>query len=67
MLIETRMTRRPQVAGSRDDPAASSSAPLAWADTLAMLARSHRIRIAASDPSRPWLSVVPPARGRPRT
>ena len=26
-----------------------------WADTLAELVRSHRARLAAPDPSRPWL------------
>ena len=30
----------------------------AWADTLARLARSHRARLAAPDPSRPWLSTA---------
>ena len=28
----------------------------AWADAVARLARSHRVRLAAPDPSRPWLS-----------
>ena len=30
----------------------------AWADTLARLARAHRARLAAPDPSRPWLSTA---------
>ena len=31
----------------------------AWADAVARLARSHRMRLAAPDPSRPWLSPTP--------
>jgi hypothetical protein len=35
-----------------------------WADTLAELVRSHRARLAATDPSRPWLTdEAPPTRG----
>jgi hypothetical protein len=33
-----------------------------WADTLAELVRSHRARLAATDPSRPWLNDDAPAR-----
>ncbi len=33
----------------------------AWPDTLALLVRSHRGRLAAPDRSRPWLSAAEPA------
>lgn len=40
----------------------------AWAETLARLARSHRARLSASDPSRPWLSTArrPPPQDQER-
>jgi hypothetical protein len=67
MLIEARIKSRRQVGRSHPVPIIDASAPPAWVDTLAVLARSHRIRLAASDPSRPWLSVIPPPKRRPRT
>jgi hypothetical protein len=37
-----------------------------WADAIAGLVRSHRARLTAADPSRPWLSVSPASRVVPR-
>jgi hypothetical protein len=45
-------------------PASASAreelSPWPWPDTLAGLVRSHRARLAAPDPSRPWLRAAPP-------
>jgi hypothetical protein len=46
-------------------PLAAPSATDRWADTLASLVRSHRVRLGAPDPSRPWLTddAAAPAAG----
>jgi len=59
MLIATRRHRGRQVAGStteRTVAALCSPTKRAWPDTLAILARAHRARLAMPDPSRPWLA-----------
>jgi hypothetical protein len=43
-------------ASPRPAPLAAPSATDRWADTLASLVRSHRVRLRAPDPSRPWLT-----------
>jgi hypothetical protein len=43
-------------ANPRPAPFAAPSATDRWADTLTGLVRSHRIRLRAPDPSRPWLT-----------
>jgi hypothetical protein len=64
MLITSRSTRllRATHLSSGRDHALPSQDELdgMWADTLAELVRSHRARLAATDPSRPWLTDDPP-------
>jgi hypothetical protein len=54
MIDTTRLThgRRAAMVAS---PRPALSVTERWADTLAGLARTHRARLAATDPSRPWL------------
>jgi hypothetical protein len=66
MLITSRSTRLMRIAQMSTPPAhpalpSQDDLDAMWADTLGELVRSHRARLAAPDPSRPWLDG--PTRG----
>jgi hypothetical protein len=65
MINTTRLAhgRRASIATTTPRPALSVTDR--WADTLAGLAQSHRARLRAADPSRPWLNddAASPAAG----
>ena len=48
----------PRRAAPVDRPAPVADRDEAWAEAVARLVRSHQARLAAPDPSRPWLAVV---------
>jgi len=57
MLRSMSMIRIVPLAGGGTGPDhAPDDHDAAWADALAGLARTHRARLAAPDPSRPWLT-----------
>ena len=60
MLIVSRRARGLRETVSPVAQEARTTRRSTWADTLAMLARSHQARLAAPDPSRPWSSLRPP-------
>jgi hypothetical protein len=66
MLITSRSTRLMRIVQMSARPArpalpSQDDLDAMWADTLGELVRSHRARLAAPDPSRPWLDG--PTRG----
>jgi len=60
MLVVSRVVRGHRVAASPVAREVEAPPWEAWADTLALLVRSHRARLAAPDPSRPWSTLTPP-------